>query len=525
MADEEGGALPRMEGFDSFSLIGRGGMASVWRARQMSLDRYVAVKILDAEQSGSDEDIDRFQSEARAAARMSHPGLVQVYDAFYRGGRFCLVMELVEGSTLGVQIRRRGRLSQDEALRAAADVAEALGYAWDRLRLVHCDIKPENILVGADGAAKVTDFGLSRSLSSLAARHAPDGEAYVFGTPAYMPPEQCTGEPDLKPQADMYALGATLYHAVTGHRLFEGVEPDDVMRSQVEEQVDDPTRLAPELTPFFCDFLERLLAKNPADRFPTWSAVLDSIAELREGRPATLPPIDPAAQPSTLRRDPGREKARTKQLKKVVRIGRRSATKRAPKVVIHAAASAVASAAATAAATRRQPAVAAVVGGLRRLPRRFVEKPLLAGLLGSALLLLAAAALASHDRRAERRAYARRLDGLVALCEATRPVTPASISAALADIDLFLSSPLAEQDDLLARRAAKVRKRLGAEVKLRAGQTVEDLDGAVAPLVEAGRAKSAAEFLRLYAGPWAAETAPRREDHAKRILANRTARP
>ena len=89
-------------------------MASVWRARQMSLDRPVAVKILDAEQSASDEDIDRFQSEARSAARMSHPGLVQVYDAFYRAGRFCLVMELVEGATLGVRIRRRGRLSQDE---------------------------------------------------------------------------------------------------------------------------------------------------------------------------------------------------------------------------------------------------------------------------------------------------------------------------------------------------------------------------------------------------------------------------
>ena len=267
---ESESSVPEIEGYDSFSLIGRGGMASVWRARQMSLDRPVAVKILDAEQSASDEDIDRFQSEARSAARMSHPGLVQVYDAFYRGGRFCLVMELVEGSTMGAQIRRRGRFSQDEALRVAADVADALGYAWDRLRLVHCDIKPENILIGADGAAKVTDFGLSRSLSSLAARRAGDEEAYVFGTPAYMPPEQCTGEPDLKPQADMYALGATLYHAVTGHRLFEATDPEDVMRSQVEEQVDDPTGFAPELSPFFCDFLERLLAKDAANRFPTW---------------------------------------------------------------------------------------------------------------------------------------------------------------------------------------------------------------------------------------------------------------
>ncbi len=518
MADDSA-ALPEMEGFDSFSPIGRGGMASVWRARQMSLDRYVAVKILDAEQSGTDEDIDRFQSEARAAARMSHPGIVQVYDAFYRGGRFCLVMELVEGSTLGVQIRRRGRLSQDEALRAAADVADALGYAWDRLRLVHCDIKPENILVGADGAAKVTDFGLSRSLSSLAARHAPDGEAYVFGTPAYMPPEQCTGEPDLKPQADMYALGATLYHAVTGHRLFEEADAEDVMRSQVEEQVDDPTRLAPELTPFFCDFLERLLAKSPADRFPTWAAVLDSIAELREGRPATLPPIDPAKQPSTLRRDPSREKARTKQLRKVVRIGRRSATKRAPKVVVHAhAAAGESAAAATTGRFAVPPAAGVLLAGLRRLPRRLVESPLAACLLGASVLLFAAAEIADRVRDAERSNYGAKMNRLVDSWREAPPVADSDLTQALTDLDEFLHSPIAGQDQNFTARAKTLRKRLGNEVKRRAGQTVDELAAATAPCAAAGRRKAASEFLRSYAGPWVAETAARREELAQKIL-------
>ncbi|MBQ9725921.1 MAG: serine/threonine protein kinase [Kiritimatiellae bacterium] len=506
----EAPAVPAMDGYDSFSLIGRGGMASVWRARQMSLDRPVAVKILDAEQSASDEDIDRFQSEARAAARMSHPGLVQVYDAFYRGGRFCLVMELVEGSTLGAQIRRRGRLSQDEALRVAADVAAALGYAWDRLRLVHCDIKPENVLLGADGSAKVTDFGLSRSLSSLAARRSPDGEAYVFGTPAYMPPEQCTGEPELKPQADMYSLGATLYHAVTGRRLFEGTDPDDVMREQVEERVEDPVRLAPELSPFFLDFLERLLAKNPADRFPTWAAVVDSVSELREGRPATLPPLDPATQPSTLGRDPRREKERTARLKAARRGGGRSATRRARKIVVKA--GAVAAAAAPAPGWRD-----ALLAGLRRLPRRFVETPVPAGLLGSALLLLAAASLAARDRAAARADCARRIAALETACEAAPPATSAALAAALGDLDLFRVSPLAAAEPELARRADALRDSLGAEAKARARRTVEDLGAAVAPLAAAGRAKAAARYLRAYDGPWAAETLALRQDRARHL--------
>ena len=510
MAGEAGADVPEIEGYDSFSPIGRGGMAGVWRARQMSLDRPVAVKILDAEQGATDEDVDRFQSEARAAARMSHPGIVQVYDAFYRGGRFCIVMELVEGATLGALIRRRGRLSQDEALRVAADVAAALGYAWDRLRLVHCDVKPENVLLGSDGAAKVTDFGLSRSLSSLAARRAPDGEAWVFGTPAYMPPEQCTGEPDLKPQADMYSLGATLYHAVTGRRLFEGTDPDDVMREQVEERVADPVRLAPELSPFFRDFLERLLAKKPADRFPSWAAVLDSVSELREGRPATLPPLDPATQPSTLGRDPGRDAERAALLRRIPRAERRAATKKAAKIVVRAGAVAAASGG-------PPPFGETLLAGLRRFPRRFLESPLPAGLVGAALLLLAAAALAARDRAAARGECLRRIAALETACETAVPPTPAALAAALSDLDVFRGSPLAAGGADLACRADALRETLGAEAKARAKRTVEDLFEAASPLAAAGRAKDAARFLRKYDGPWAAETLALREDRARRL--------
>ena len=295
-------APPSLQGYDQVSLLGCGGMATVWRARQIALDRVVAIKVLNPEQCQSDEDIDRFQSEARAAARMSHPGIVQVYDAFYRDGRFCFVMEFIDGRTVGEWIRRSGYLSEQEALFVADGVAAALCYAWERQDLVHCDIKPDNVMIDADGTVKVMDFGLSRSLCSLQARRAAAGaDEYVFGTPAYMAPEQATGDPSLSVQADMYALGALLYHACTGRRLFQGVPTDGVMSAQVNDQDEAPLVLNASLSPHFCDLLERLLAKSPADRFADWNAVVAALAAVRAGRPFAEGPLDPQTQRSTVR--------------------------------------------------------------------------------------------------------------------------------------------------------------------------------------------------------------------------------
>ena len=307
---------PSFEGFDEFSLIGRGGMATVWRARQIALDRPVAIKVLDPEQCKDDEDIDRFQSEARAAARMSHPGIIQVYDAFYRDGRFCFVMELVEGETVGAWIRRAGRLSAEESLFVARGVATALAYAWERQNLVHLDVKPENVMIDATGDVKVMDFGLSRSRASLQSRREDGSEGgYVYGTPAYMPPEQATGEPDLGPQADMYALGATIFHAVSGRRLFSKIPTAEVMDAQVNLQDESLFDLDRTLSPFFCEFVERRLAKKPADRFAGWDAVLRAIDHLEEGRPVPEGPI-PDGAASTLAPSDALEAAREKALAK-----------------------------------------------------------------------------------------------------------------------------------------------------------------------------------------------------------------
>ena len=313
------------DGYDQAQRIGEGGMASVWKARQISLDRWVAIKVLAPEQCSEDEDIDRFQSEARIVAKMNHPAIVQVYDAFYRNDRFCFVMEYVDGYTVGSWLQNRGYLSQEECLFVASGVAEALDYAWDKQGLIHCDIKPENIMIDIDGSVKVTDFGLSKSLRSQQTRHSQDG-VYVFGTPAYISPEQATGTKELSMQTDMYSMGASLYHMCTGKRLFAESSVEEVMESQVNGQYTDPLELNTNLSPFFCDFLERLLCKDRNDRYTDWKEVKADIDNLRQSRPLAFCEINPSNTKSTLRRSPLRDAARHDLLKKL-RIDKRRPTR------------------------------------------------------------------------------------------------------------------------------------------------------------------------------------------------------
>ena len=157
--------------FEVLGLLGRGGMASVWKARQISLDRYVAVKILSSSFSTDPEDIRRFRQEARTAAQLKHPGIVQIYDANFSDGVYYFVMELVDGYTMGELLRRKGRVTEEDALIVAESVALALDYAWSHYQMVHCDIKPDNIMVDADGALKVTDLGLCRSVTLAKGDH------------------------------------------------------------------------------------------------------------------------------------------------------------------------------------------------------------------------------------------------------------------------------------------------------------------------------------------------------------------
>ena len=280
--------------FEVLGLLGRGGMASVWKARQISLDRYVAVKILSSAFATDAEDIRRFREEARTAAQLKHPGIVEVYDANFSDGVYYFVMELVDGYTMGDLLRRKGRVTEEDSLIVAENVAVALDYAWTHFQMVHCDIKPDNIMVDADGTVKVTDLGLCRSVTLIKGESKGDADE-ILGTPAYMSPEQVYGSEKLDCRSDIYELGATLYHMVTGRMLFQGKTDDEMIHCHVEQaQAPDIREFVSHVSPAFVLFLEKMLAKDASHRPRDWKLVLADLKRVREGHPpwpALLPPF------------------------------------------------------------------------------------------------------------------------------------------------------------------------------------------------------------------------------------------
>ena len=279
--------------FEVIELLGRGGMASVWKARQVSLDRFVAIKILSSSFASDPEDVGRFREEARAAAQLKHPGIVEVYDANFTDGFYYFVMELVDGYTMGELLRRKGRVDMEDALVMAENVATAMDYAWTHFQMVHCDIKPDNIMVDADGSVKLTDLGLSRSVAAMKLGDA-DTADEILGTPAYMSPEQVYGSERLDCRSDIYELGATLYHMLTGRMLFHGKTDDEMLHCHVNEsQALDPRQFAPDwVDENFAILLEKMLAKEPRYRHPDWKWVLTDINRIHDGYPL-LPPSLP----------------------------------------------------------------------------------------------------------------------------------------------------------------------------------------------------------------------------------------
>ncbi len=279
--------------FEVIGLLGRGGMASVWKARQISLDRYVAVKILSSAFATDQEDIQRFRQEARTAAQLKHPGIVQIYDANFSDGVYYFVMELVDGYTMGDLLRRKGVITMEDALIVAESVSVALDYAWTHYQMVHCDIKPDNIMVDADGAVKVTDLGLCRSVSLAKGFHTGKADE-IMGTPAYMSPEQVCGDEKLDCRSDIYELGASLYHMLTGRMLFHGKSDDEMIRCHVDaSQAPDVREFAPDVSNAFVLLLEKMLAKDASHRQRDWKLMLADLNRVRDGHPpwpALLPP-------------------------------------------------------------------------------------------------------------------------------------------------------------------------------------------------------------------------------------------
>ncbi len=246
-------------------LLGRGGMAYVYYAYDTALHRAVALKILRPEYARDAPLRERFQHEATLAARFNHPNIVTVYDFGYDEERLFIVMEYVPGQTLRQIIDAQAPLPPDEAIHLLIQACAGIGYVH-RLGLVHCDVKPQNMLVTADGHLKVTDFGIARA---IAAPTDEDTSSHPrWGSPQYFSPEQAAGRPPI-PASDVYSLGVILYELLTRHLPFLSDDPEELARMHREAPPIPPSTYAPDLPEPLEKVILKTLAKEPAARYRT----------------------------------------------------------------------------------------------------------------------------------------------------------------------------------------------------------------------------------------------------------------
>jgi serine/threonine-protein kinase len=243
------------------SRIGAGGMSTVYCALDVTLQRQVAIKLMNREVSSDSDQLERFRREARAVAQLSHPHIVGVIDAGEDEGRPYIVFEYVEGETLKGRIRRVGRLPIAEAVAYAVEIARALGAAHAR-HIVHRDVKPQNVLIDEEGSAKVTDFGIARTLDEEGLT----ADGRVLGTTDYVSPEQALGQP-VTGQSDLYSLGIVLWEMLTGEVPFKGDSQVAVAMKHVREQLPDVQRLRPEVSSALAAVIDRATAKRIEDRY------------------------------------------------------------------------------------------------------------------------------------------------------------------------------------------------------------------------------------------------------------------
>jgi len=244
--------------------VGSGGMAEVFRARDSMLERYVAIKVLRADYTENQSFQERFRQEARAAANLSHPNIVTVHDFGLDRGRLFIVMEYVPGSDLKTLIRKRGRFTVGEAIPLIVQACAGIGYAH-RAGLVHCDVKPHNMLVTPDKRLKVTDFGIARALATI---HPEEHADVVWGSPQYFSPEQAAGEPP-SPASDVYSLGIVLYELLTGSLPFNGTTPEELGRMHLDVRPHPLHEYLPEVSPLLEQIVDKVLSKEPSARYRT----------------------------------------------------------------------------------------------------------------------------------------------------------------------------------------------------------------------------------------------------------------
>ena len=265
----------QIAGYRLLERLGGGAMGTVYKARQISLDRDVAIKVLSPELADDPAYVERFLREAKAVARLNHTNIISGIDVGDANGVKYFVMEFVDGSTVASLLRRGGSMDEERTFLIAQQMARALEHAAKN-GLVHRDLKPENILITRDGIAKLCDLGLAKVEDQRSSGDA----SHRMGTPDYISPEQARGEANVDIRSDLYSLGATLYHMLLGRPPFEGPNAPSVMAKHLTELPKSPRQIDPSITSLGEVIVLRLLQKRREDRFQTPAELLQRVDEL-----------------------------------------------------------------------------------------------------------------------------------------------------------------------------------------------------------------------------------------------------
>jgi serine/threonine-protein kinase len=305
----------QIAGYRLLEKLGEGAMGSVYKARQLSLDRDVAIKVLSPHLGEDEEYVQRFFLEARAVARLNHTNIISGIDVGESGGIKYLVMEYADGMTVASLLRRGGSMDEERVLWIGLQIARALDHAH-RNGLIHRDVKPDNIIITKDGVAKLCDLGLARMESH-------EGEEPArMGTAAYISPEQARGDADITERTDLYSLGATLYHMLVGHEPYQGADASAVLAKHLTEPVPSPRSQDPTIHERTELIVTTLLAKDPRERIGSAQDMIRNLEaalrELQQSRGAATgaagtavtaarraPASEPASAPAPTRRSGG----------------------------------------------------------------------------------------------------------------------------------------------------------------------------------------------------------------------------
>jgi serine/threonine protein kinase len=273
-------AVQQIPGYKILGKIGAGAMAFVYKAQQISLKRTVAIKLLPQRFSENPEYVRRFYKEGQAAGKLHHNNIVQAIDVGESGGYHYFVMEFVEGKTISDDLVAGQVYSEQDALDIIIQVAQALEHAHS-VELVHRDVKPKNIMITSEGIAKLADMGLARETTDIEAAESEKGKAY--GTPYYIAPEQIRGAIDIDGRADIYGLGATFYHMVTGRVPFMADDSAGIMKKHLRERLIPPDHINTSLSAGLSEVIEIMMAKDRDDRYKNAKELLIDLEALRRG--------------------------------------------------------------------------------------------------------------------------------------------------------------------------------------------------------------------------------------------------